>query len=54
MFVHDRQTGTTVRVSVDSDGRQGNGQSTTSSISADGRLVAFTLRATNRIAGDTN
>ena len=54
VFVHDRQTGVTERVSVDSAGSQGNGNSLTSSISADGRFVAFTSFATNLVAGDTN
>ena len=41
VFVHDRQSGTTERVSVDSGGAQGNGDSFDPSISADGRYVAF-------------
>lgn len=41
VFVHDRQTGQTSRVSVASDGTQGNGNSGSPSISADGRYVAF-------------
>jgi Tol biopolymer transport system component len=41
IFVHDRQTGQTTRVSIDSNGNQANGQSLTPSISADGRYVAF-------------
>jgi hypothetical protein len=39
IFVHDRHTGTTTRVSVASDGTQGNG--TRPAISGDGRFVAF-------------
>ena len=54
VFVHDRQTGTTERVSVDSAGAQGNGSSHEASISADGRFVAFGSSATNLVAGDTN
>ena len=46
VFVRDRQTGTTERVSVDSGGAQGNGDSYYPSISADGRYVAFESRAT--------
>ena len=38
IFVHDRNTSTTTRVSVHTDGTQGSGESTTPSISADGRL----------------
>jgi Tol biopolymer transport system component len=54
IFVHDRQTGETVRVSVASDGTQGNDNSYAPSISADGQLVAFGSRANNLVAGDTN
>ncbi len=54
VFVHDRQSGTTERVSVDSGGAQGNYSSLGPSISADGRYVAFTSYAENLVAGDTN
>src|SRR5437867_824550 len=54
VFVHDRLTGTTERVSVDSAGTQGHGNSSEPSISADGRFVAFSSVATNRVPGDTN
>jgi Tol biopolymer transport system component len=54
IFVHDRQTRTTTRVSLASDGTQGNGGSYSPSISADGRYVAFRSRASNLVAGDTN
>ena len=54
VFVHDRLTGTTERVSVDSAGTQGNGNSSEPSISADGRFVAFSSDATNLVPGDTN
>jgi Tol biopolymer transport system component len=54
IFVHDRLTGETTRVSVDSAGNQGNGDSTLPSISADGRFVAFESRASNLIPADTN
>ncbi len=54
LFVHDRQTGTTERVSVASGGRQGNGFSAGPVVSADGRFVAFHSTATNLVAGDTN
>jgi Tol biopolymer transport system component len=54
-FVHDRQTGQTTRVSVDSAGNQGNSVSYWPvSISADGRYVAFGSDASNLVAGDTN
>ena len=56
VFVRDRQTGTTERVSVDSAGNQGNSTSGTFgfTISADGRYVAFESAASNLVPGDTN
>jgi archaellum component FlaF (FlaF/FlaG flagellin family) len=52
--VHDRLTGQTTRVSVASDGTEGNGRSWAPSISADGRYVAFYSEASNLVPGDTN
>lgn len=54
IFVHDRNTGATSRASVSSAGVQGNGWSEESSISGDGRYVAFSSTATNLVADDTN
>jgi Tol biopolymer transport system component len=54
IFVHDRQTGRTVRASVDSSGNQGNANSYRPAISADGRYVAFESEASNLVSGDTN
>lgn len=54
VFRYDRQTGQTVRVSVGSDGAEGNDYSYAPSVSNDGRLVAFISDATNLVAGDTN
>ena len=54
IFVHDRQTGTTERVSVSSGGAQGNGDSGGEAISAGGRFVAFGSDASNLVPGDTN
>src|SRR5205807_70009 len=54
VFVYDRWTGTTERVSVDSAGNQGNAGSSLPSISADGRFVVFWSAATNLVPGDTN
>ena len=54
VFVHDRRTGQTVKVSEASDGRPGNGNSYSPAISADGRFVAFASEATNLVRGDTN
>jgi hypothetical protein len=52
--VRDRQNGTTVRVSLDSGGAEGNAPSEWPSISSDGRFVTFTSSSTNLVAGDTN
>jgi len=52
IFVHDRQTGTTERVSVASGGQQGDGISAVPDISADGRYVVFESLADN-LEGDT-
>jgi Tol biopolymer transport system component len=58
LFVRDRQTGTTQRVSVDSSGNQattpGPNNTFSAAISADGRYVAFYSDATNLVEGDTN
>lgn len=54
IFVHDRLTHETTRVSVDSNGRQGNRESYYPSISANGRWVAFFSSASNLVVGDTN
>ena len=54
VYVHDRQTGDTILVSVDSLGAAGNNNSKSPSISADGRYVAFESFATNLVAGDNN
>jgi Tol biopolymer transport system component len=54
VFVHDRQSGVTERISVASDGTPANGPSTGGSVSADGRFVAFTSWADNLVAQDVN
>lgn len=54
IFVHDCSNGATERVSVDSSGAQGNGRSLGVAVSADGRFVVFSSRATNLVPGDTN
>ncbi len=53
-FVRDRATGTTERVSLSSAGVQGDGDSFSPSISADGRYVAFRSHDTNLVGSDTN
>ncbi|TAN67451.1 MAG: hypothetical protein EPN17_11050 [Methylobacter sp.] len=54
IFVQDRKTGLTTRVSVASDGAEANGPSMISTISHDGRYVAFTSAASNLVPNDTN
>ncbi|MBX3059677.1 MAG: PD40 domain-containing protein, partial [Anaerolineae bacterium] len=54
VFVHDRQTGQTSRVSVASDGTQANMLAGADSISGDGRYVVFSSMASNLVSGDTN
>jgi Tol biopolymer transport system component len=54
VFVHDLRTKSTIRVSVDSEGRQANAPSLHPVISGDGRFVAFNSYATNLITGDAN
>jgi Tol biopolymer transport system component len=54
VFVHDRLTGQTERVSLSSDGVEGDSWSTSPSISADGRYLAFISWASNLVSGDSN
>src|SRR5438046_2190591 len=54
VFVRDRQTGMTARVSVASDGTQANNVSSYPALSAAGRFVAFQSDASNLAAGATN
>lgn len=54
VFVFDRQTNENHRVSVASDGTQGNNGSYVLDMSPDGRYILFSSSATNLIAGDTN
>lgn len=54
IFVYDTVLNTTRRLSVNSKGIQGNGDSSKASISADGRYVAFVSDANNLVKGDTN
>lgn len=54
VFVYDQQTSQTTRVSVASNGVQGNAFSGTATISADGQQVAFVSAADNLVADDTN
>ena len=54
VFVHDLETRQTERVSVATNGAQGSGDSSWSSISADGRYVAFDSLASDLAPGDGN
>lgn len=57
VFVHDRQTGITERVSISSEGSQTNvfnGFNGNAALSADGQHVAFASDAPNLVPGDTN
>lgn len=54
IFVHDRQTGETTRVSVSTNGEQANGKSTFPAISGNGRYLAFQSDAANLVPTDTN
>ncbi|HUM69782.1 MAG TPA: hypothetical protein PLK31_13165, partial [Chloroflexota bacterium] len=54
VFVHDLHTGEVSRVSVSSDGTEGNSGAAYPSISADGRYVTFVSDSSNLVSGDTN
>ena len=54
IFVRDRSSGITERVSIASSGAQADDWSSEPSISADGRCVAFASSASNLAAGDFN
>ena len=54
VFLFDRQTDTTERVSITDGEAEANGQSSAPFVSADGRYVGFSSAATNLVTGDTN
>jgi len=54
VFVHDRDTGATERVSVATAGTEANNESYSPAISSAGRFVAFRSDATNLVVNDTN
>jgi Tol biopolymer transport system component len=54
IFVRDRATAWTSRISVATSGAQANDASTGPAMSADGRYVVFESDATNLVANDTN
>ena len=53
-FVRDRETGTTVRVSIGVDGAESNGPTFAPDLSADGRFAVFDSDASNLVPGDDN
>jgi hypothetical protein len=54
VFVRDRTSGVTERVSLGPNGVEANNDSGHPSLSADGRFVAFTSLASNFVPGDSN
>ena len=54
VFVRDLVNGTTILVSANTNGVGGNGDSSSSVMTPDGRYVAFTSAASDLVAGDTN
>lgn len=54
VFVHDRETEKTTRVSIATGGTEADKESAYPSISADGRYVVFASQATNLVPEDTN
>lgn len=54
IFLYDRVTEETTRMSMATDGTEGNNSSRSPSISADGRYIAFHSYASNLVEGDTN
>ncbi len=54
VFLFDRNSGETTRVSVVSNGAQANRASTDPDISADGTVIVFESKATNLAKNDTN
>lgn len=54
LFLHDRASGATERLSVGPAGALANRDSWLGGLSRDGRFAAFASEATNLVAGDTN
>ncbi|MCQ3933258.1 MAG: hypothetical protein DPW16_22660, partial [Chloroflexi bacterium] len=54
IFLHDRTTSTTTRISVATDGTQGDFYSVYPVMSDDGRYVVYESSSENLVAGDTN
>lgn len=54
IFLRDTVAGTTIRISVDSDGIESNGSSMNARISSDGAFIVFESDASNLVLNDTN
>ena len=54
IFMRDLGAGTTLLVSVSTNGLPGNGASRSAAMTPDGRYVAFVSEASNLVPGDTN
>src|SRR6185295_14131858 len=53
-FVFDRRTATTERISIDTNGVEGNDASFPFALSADGQVVVMSSFASNLVVGDAN
>ena len=54
VYLHDRESGETTRISIGPGGVEGNNGSFSPSLSADGRYIAYWSNASNLVSGDTN
>ncbi|MCP4807927.1 MAG: hypothetical protein GY884_21500, partial [Proteobacteria bacterium] len=54
IYLHDRQTGVTESISDGMAGQPGDGESDFSTISGDGKFIAFLSSSGNLVPGDTN
>lgn len=54
IFVRDRQTNETLRISIGDEGQEADNYSESPAISSDGRTIAFHSLATNLVPSDTN
>jgi Tol biopolymer transport system component len=54
VYLHDRETHETSRISIGPGGTEGNAGSFSPSMSADGRLIAYWSNASDLVPGDTN
>jgi hypothetical protein len=54
VFLRDRWLGTTIRVSVGSEGQQGTAMAYQQTISGDGQVLIFSTMSPNLVPDDTN